>query len=304
MVNFILIAFCIGAGLVFRRLRLAPVNAHTAINSWVLNIALPAVALAYIPKIRWTADLLAPALAPVLVWFGCWFVMLFYCRWKGYGRRTRSTLELASGYSNTSFIGFPLVAAFLGEQQVAIAIICDQVTFLLLATVGIVAAIKGSSPGSSKVDPALMLRKLLRFPPLLGTIAALVLSPLINLGVAMPFFEKLAGTVAPLALFSVGLQLQFKGWRKILPQISTGIAYKLILAPALVALALVLTGVKGNVAKVSLLEAGMPTFISASLLADQYGLNTKLINLIVGFGIVIGFLTTAGWVALMPLLGF
>lgn len=304
MVNFILIAFCIGAGLVFRRLRLAPVNAHTAINSWVLNIALPAVALAYIPKIRWTPDLLAPALAPVLVWFGCWLVMQLYCRWKGYGRRTRSTLELAGGYSNTSFIGFPLVAAYLGEQQVAIAIICDQVTFLLLATVGIVAAIKGSSPGNSKANPALMLHKLLRFPPLLGTIAALVLSPLIDLGAAMPFFEKLAGTVAPLALFSVGLQLQFKGWRKILPQISTGIAYKLIMAPALVALALVVTGVKGDVAKVSLLEAGMPTFISASLLADQYGLNTKLINLVVGFGIIIGFLTTAVWVALMPLLGF
>lgn len=290
-------------GMLFRRFGLAPLNAHTAINSWVLNIALPAVALAYIPKIWWSADLLAPALAPVLVWFGSWFLMLLYCRWKGYGPRTRSTLELAGGYSNTSFIGFPLVAAYLGEQQVAIAIICDQVTFMLLATVGILAAVKGSSPGGGPIHPKLMLGKLLRFPPLLGTIAALVLSPWINLQPAMPFFEKLAATVAPLALFSVGLQLQFKGWRRILPQVSTGIAYKLILAPALVALALVLAGVKGNAAKVSLLEAGMPTFISASLLADQYGLNTKLINLVVGFGIVIGLLTTALWVALIPLLG-
>jgi predicted permease len=303
MVNFLLIAFCIGAGLVFRRLRLAPANAHTAINSWVLNIALPAVALAYVPRIRWSADLLAPALAPVLVWLGSCVFSELYCRRKGYGQRTRSTLELASGYSNTSFIGFPLVAAYLGEEQVSIAVICDQVTFMLLATAGIIAAVKGSSPWEGRVDVKRMVRRLLRFPPFLATAAALVLPRFVDLHPAMPFFEKLAATVAPLALFSVGLQLQFKGWRQLTGHVSTGLFYKLVLAPALVAIALVIAGIKGNAAKVSLLEAGMPTLISASLLADQYHLNTKLINLIVGFGIILGLLTTALWVWLMPILG-
>ncbi len=58
------------------------------------------------------------------------FFMMFYSKSKGYSRRSRSTLELASGYSNTSFIGFPLISAFYGEGLLSIAIICDQTMFL------------------------------------------------------------------------------------------------------------------------------------------------------------------------------
>jgi predicted permease len=48
----------------------------------------------------------------------------------------------------------------------------------------------------------------------------LVLSQFIDLTFAEPLFDKLAATVSPLALFSVGLQLKFNGWKKLIPQMS------------------------------------------------------------------------------------
>ena len=144
MVNFLIIAFSILSGILFRYWNLIPKDAHKTINIWVLYLALPAVSFKYIPKIPWNTDMLFPALSTILVWTMSWIFMEGYCKYKKYSQRTRSTLEIASGYSNTSFIGFPLIMAYYGEQDLSIAIICDQVLFILLSTVGIICAIKGN----------------------------------------------------------------------------------------------------------------------------------------------------------------
>lgn len=295
MVNFVLIAFCIGGGMLFRRLQLIPKDAHKGINTWILSIALPAVSFKYLPKIQWSAEMLFPVVSSVLMWAGAWLFMEIYCRWKGYGQRSRSTLELASGFGNTSFVGFPLITAYYGEQALSIAIICDQSMFLLLSSIGVVAAVRGSRTGDGKVHAGAIARRLLRFPPLIGCVLALLLSPFIDFSFAAPFFDKLAATVAPLALFSIGLQLSFKGWRRMLPQVSVALLYKLLLGPALVLAAALLSGIKGDIAKISVFEAAMPTVMTSSIICEQYGLNTRLVNLIIGISILTGLFTTAIW---------
>lgn len=295
MVNFVLIAFCIGGGMLFRRLQLILKDAHKGINTWILSIALPAVSFKYLPKIQWSAEMLFPVVSSVLMWAGAWLFMEIYCRWKGYGQRSRSTLELASGFGNTSFVGFPLITAYYGEQALSIAIICDQSMFLLLSSIGVVAAVRGSRTGDGKVHAGAIARRLLRFPPLIGCVLALLLSPFIDFSFAAPFFDKLAATVAPLALFSIGLQLSFKGWRRMLPQVSVALLYKLLLGPALVLAAALLSGIKGDIAKISVFEAAMPTVMTSSIICEQYGLNTRLVNLIIGISILTGLFTTAIW---------
>ena len=183
----------------------------------------------------------------------------------------------------------------------SIAIICDQTMFLGLSTLGIITALKGGSK-SGHVSAKFILKRLFTFPPFLGCILALSLSQLIDLSPAEPLFDKLAATVGPLALFSVGLQLKFNGWKKLLPQISTSMFYKLLLAPAVVlALALSL-GVREDIAKITVFEAAMPTLVTSSIIAEQFRLNTKLTNLIIGISIVVGMFTTAFWFGLMEVL--
>ncbi len=302
MDNFILIGFCIGAGMLFKAARLTTADAHRSINNWVLYIALPAASFRYIPGISWSWEMLLPAISPVAVWVGSWIFMEVYCRHRKYGQRSRSTLELASGYSNTSFVGFPLVAAYFGEQYISIAIISDQVMFILLSTAGIVAALKGGGRGGV-LSAGGILKRLITFPPFVACILALVLSQWFDLSVSESFFDKLALTVAPLALFSVGLQLKFNGWKQEISQISMAVLYKLVLAPVLVLIVILVAGVRGPVARVSLFEAAMPTVITSSIIAEQFRLNTRLINLIIGVSILLGFLTTACWFLLMNWLG-
>ena len=210
-------------------------------------------------------------------------------------------MELASGYSNTSFIGFPLISAFYGEKYLSIAIICDQTMFLCLSTIGIVSALKGGSNGSGAIDSKFILKRLFTFPPFLGCISALILSQFIDLSPAEPFFDKLAATVGPLALFSVGLQLKFNGWRKLWSQISMSMFYKLMIAPAVVMLLAIVIGIKGDVAKISIFEAAMPTLVTSSIIAEQFKLNTKLTNLIIGISIIVGFFTAAFWYEMIQL---
>ena len=294
MVNFVLIGLCVLAGMIFKSTKSIHPDAHKGINTWILYLALPAVSFKYLPKVEWSLEMLFPIFSTVLIAVGSLFFMKYYSQAKNYSRRSSSTLEIASGYSNTSFIGFPLIAAFYNEKLLSIAIISDQTMFLTLSTLGIISALKGGSKSGS-VSSKFILKRLFTFPPFIGCISALVISQFINLDFAEPLFDKLAGTVAPLALFSVGLQLKFSGWRKLIPQISMSMLYKLLLAPLIVLLVAFALGIKGNVAKISVFEAAMPTLITSSIIAEQFRLNTKLTNLIIGISIIVGFATVGFW---------
>lgn len=295
MVNFILIAVCIIAGMVFKATKSIHPDAHKGINTWILYLALPAVSFKYLPKVEWSQEMLFPIFSTVIIAVGSLFFMQFYSKAKGYSERSRRSLELASGYSNTSFIGFPLISAFYGEKYLSIAIICDQTMFLCLSTIGIISALKGGNNGSGTISSKFILKRLFTFPPFLGCISALILSQFIDLSPAEPFFDKLAATVGPLALFSVGLQLKFNGWRKLWSQISMSMVYKLMIAPAVVMLLALVVGIKGDVARISIFEAAMPTLVTSSIIAEQFKLNTKLTNLIIGISIIVGFFTSAFW---------
>lgn len=293
MANFILIGLCILAGILFRKSKSLPKDAHKGINAWIIYIALPAVSFKYLPHITWTTDLLFPALAPIVVWLLGWLFITLYSRIRNMSKATSGGLKLTSSLSNTSFVGFPLIVAYFSEKELAIAIICDQVTFMLLSTIGVIVAIRSSQ--HQKLNPKVVLKKVLTFPPLIGCVLALTLPRFIDVSSLDPLFDKLAGTVGPLALFSIGLQLKFGGWFSELKHISFALLYKLILGPLVVLLVALVLGMHGMITKITIFEMAMPTLLTAGVVADQYNLNPKLSNLVVGIGILLSFITTGLW---------
>lgn len=60
MVNFILIAVCIIAGMIFKATKSIHPDAHKGINTWILYLALPAVSFKYLPKVEWSKEMLFP----------------------------------------------------------------------------------------------------------------------------------------------------------------------------------------------------------------------------------------------------
>ena len=283
--------------MLFRNAKVLPEDAHKGINAWLIYLALPAVSFKYLPHIHWTKNLLLPAIAPIIAWAGSWIWMKIYAQKATLTKATAGGLRITAGLSNTSFIGFPLIMAYFGEKELSIAIICDQVNFTLLSTAGVIVAI--SSSGSHSLSASTIAKKLLKFPPFIACVLALTLPRFVDISFFDPFFSSLAATVAPLALFSIGLQLKFRGWRGEWKHISIALLYKLILAPALVLAVAVALNIKGTIAQISIFEAAMPTLLTAAIVTEEYELNPVLVNLVIGIGIIVAFATTGLWFLLI-----
>lgn len=293
MASFLLIGICIIAGFLFRRSGLLPEGSHKSINVWIIYLALPAVSFKYLPHIHWSSELIFPAVSPLVIWLAGWLWVRVYAWRYRLPKPAEGGLKLTAGLANTSFVGFPLVTAWFGEKELGTAIICDQVTFILLSTAGIIVAMNSSE--SHTLQPKVLLKKLIRFPPLIGCMAALILPYWINLQPLDPLFNTLAATVGPLALFSIGMQLDFRGWRSEVHPIAFTLIYKLLVAPLLVLAIAFFLRLKGVITEVTIFEAAMPTLLSSGIIADQYHLHPRLANLVIGIGILLSFLTTAGW---------
>ena len=104
-------------------------------------------------------------------------------------------------------------------------------------------------------------------------------------------FHPLGATLTPLALFSVGLQFRLRGGKRQAGAAAWGLGWKLLLAPVLCWLLGVATGVGGLTLTVGVLQAAMAPMVSATILADEYGLDPELANTVLGVGIVLSLLT-------------
>jgi predicted permease len=296
MVNFLLIFICITSGVVLAKARVLPSDAHKSINAWILYVALPALSFRFVPEIEWNIRLLLPVLTPLIVWSGAWLFVRIYDHRRRLSNGSRTALLVTCGLGNTAFIGFPMIAAFFGESEIHHAVVIDQLTFILFATVAVVVILRASSDGKPKeVGFKMILKKVFRFPPFIACLLALILPHWIDVSVANPLLDKLVATVSPMALFSIGLQLRLGAIREEWRLVSAGLTYKLILAPAMIFGLALLLGSSGNLARISVFEAGMSSHITVSLLASQYNLNPRYCSLVVGMGIILSFLTSAGW---------
>lgn len=281
--------------MIMARLRILPEGAFKSVNAWLLYVALPALALRFVPEIEWSSQMILPGASPIIIWMGAWLFVTLYARRSAIDKSTKTALLITCGLGNTSFLGFPLISAYYGEDQIYHAIVFDQVTFLLFATVAVVVVLHASGIDNGKTDIKYIVRKVLRFPPFVACVVALVFSGWIDFSPAFPLLDKFVATLSPLALFSIGLQFKISDWKKDRSPLAYGLLYKLIIAPVVIFLFVKLMDGTGNLARITVFEAAMPSHITASLLASQYNMNPRLCSLMVGFGLVVGFLTTFIW---------
>lgn len=212
---------------------------------------------------------------------------------------TRAALIITSGLGNTSFLGFPLTEAYYGDEGLQIAILCDQATFIVMATFGIIIATKASNGGSFNAVP--ILKKIFLFPPFIAFCLAFLIPPFVSFDPVQPLLDSFALTLIPLALFSVGLQIKLNTWREDVRLISYSLLYKLILAPLLFFLICFALGIFTLTGKVSIFEAAMAPMVTGSIIAADYNLNPQLANLILSIGIPVSFATTFLWFLVLEL---
>ncbi len=296
MDNILLIFICLIMGLGMQRLKAFPKNGHLALNQFVIFVALPALALYYIPKISISTNLLYP-LAIAWIGFGLSF-LFFYTIGKrlGWPNRLIGCLIITAGLGNTSFVGFPIIEALYGDEGLKTAIMVDQPgTFVVMATLGLITATIFSK---GEANPKQIATKILFFPPFIAFVVACFMNVFqIDFSEALQnVFQKLGGTVTPVALVSVGLQLKVDKESQHWKFLRLGLLFKLIITPAFFFLLYrVILGGKGLAVDVSILESAMAPMITGAILASNYGLKPKLSSMMVGIGIPLSFATLAFW---------
>ena len=123
------------------------------------------------------------------------------------------------------------------------------------------------------------------FPPLIAVVIAMALMDVSYPTWLHDVLTRLGGTLAPLALVSVGLQLRLDALRGNRTPLALGLSYKLIAAPALIGLFYFgLLGLNDDDMRVTVLESAMGPQIGGAIVASQYGLNPALVTLMVGAG--------------------
>jgi len=294
MNNIILLVLCFFAGILLRRSGRMPDNAPATLNSFIIHISVPALALLYIHELKFSSDtLLVMAMAWLYFALAAGFFWLIgnYLKWS---RGTVGALMLTGGLGNTSFFGLPMIEAYYGPQGIATGILIDQTgSFLVLSTLGIIVA---GMYSSGRPTAATIVRGILRFPPFIALVIALLLLPVAYPEWLSAVLKRLGDTLAPLALLSVGLQLQLGHLAGNGRKLAVGLGFKLLLAPLLIFLLYVpLLGAHGEAIQITLFEAAMPPMITAAIVAKEHDLDPELSTLMVAVGLPLSFLTLTGW---------
>jgi predicted permease len=183
-----------------------------------------------------------------------------------------------------------MVEAFFGKALIPYALLYDQFgSFLALAIYGsLILAIYDAQSQLSVKD---VVKKIVLFPPFIALVLAFVLKPYTYPPVALELLETLAATLVPVVMIAVGFQLRFRLGREGTSQLGIGLGIKLVVIPLAALLFSRMLGLEGDVVRVSVFEAGMPSMISAGALAIMANLSPALAAALVGFGIILSFVT-------------
>jgi predicted permease len=279
-------------GFTLKKIKIFPEQTSQVLNMFIIYISLPAIIINEVPKITFSSEILIPVfIAWTTTILGAISILILSKLFK-WNRNTTGALLLVAVLGNTSFIGIPMVSHYFGAEALPYVIIYDQIgTFLALSTYGAVVIAIYSDNGGDKVSAQSILKKIFKFPPFISLIIAFALNGIEFHPDISKSLVTLGNTLIPLALISVGYNLQLKIPKKDMSPFLLGIANKLIIVPIFAFIIVYVFGFEGFITDISVLESAMGPMITAGVVASMAGLAPKLVSSILGYGIFISIIT-------------
>lgn len=298
MQNFIVIVVFLGLGALCKHLALLPEKAPLYVNRFIINAALPAVILLKLPQLALDKNILLPMLAPWLLALVLSLGLLWLSKRLHWSREILGAMLILSLYGNSSYFGFPMVHAFFGDAGMPYAIMFDQLGNFVMFAIGTPLLLALFIENDQRISASAVLKRIFGFPPFYALLAGLALN-----GVAYPqsiaqLLAMLGATMAPLAMFIVGLQLSWQVPAQFRQPLCIVLAARLLVSPALALLFFLASGHRELAARVTVFEAAMPTMVTAAIMAIGTNLSPRLCTAAVGFGLILSLITLPLWFAL------
>ncbi len=298
MENFLLIFVCLAFGYALSRADVFAQNAPIVLNQFIIYISLPAMILLEIPHLHLSSDLLIPVVVAWIVMGMSAAFILLISKVLHFSKEITGALLLVGVLGNTSFVGIPVVEAYLGESALPYVLIYDQLgSFIALSTYATVVSIYYTSHGT--INASAIFKKIITFPPFMALLFSLAFLGTQWHPALEHTLEALSNTIVPLALVSVGISLRLKLSREDFAPFSAALFVKILLAPLVAFGSVALLDAKSLAADVSILESAMGPMITAGAVAIMAGLAPRLTAAIVGYGTIIAFGST--WIVVQLL---
>ena len=204
------------------------------------------------------------------------------------------SILITSMFANTGNYGLPLVSFAFGEKALSYAGIYFVTTTLLFYSLGVLLASLGHMDFRSAI------LGLFKVPMLYAVLLALIVKSLHwELPLALQRAVDLAsGGTIPVMLVLLGLQMTQVEFSNNVRALQLSVGMRLLIAPVLAFLMTALFGIQGFARQGAVTQASMPSMVSATVLATEYHLDSKLIAAVVFVSTLLSPLT------LTPLLVF
>jgi len=271
-----------------------PATAPETLNQIVIVFCLPALIFIHVPELEASLALLPLIAVPWLLWLVSVVIVLVLARWMNFRREAVAVLLLLLPLGNTSFLGFPITEALLGEQSVGYAVVYDQFgSFVLLCTHALfVVAWYSTGQRPAWRDIA---GRIISFPPFIALVAAIVLGNAWFPDWLMALTHSFADMLLPLVTLAIGMSLHLRLIHDYRRPLYIGLLFKLLVLPAVALVAIMMMNARPDVARAALLEASMPSMITAAALLSSARLAPPLASAMVAWGVLLSALTVPLW---------
>lgn len=293
----LLVALCLLAGAGLRARKSASPEAMALLTRVVVEIALPCLTFRGTRALvaRSDAGLWRPIAAAWVAFAAAALMLALVARWRRWDRATTGSAMVTATVGNTAFVGLPLIEGLYGRDALATAILVDQgASFVIVSTASVALAARYAGTRSSA---AVVLKKLLTFPPVVGSVLGVALARWALPTALDSVIERLASLVVPLALLSVGMRLRLDRASLCadLPVIGASLAVKLALSPMVALLFARAVGLSGRDLRVTIAQCAMAPMVTAGIVATEHDLRPELSSALVAAGVFVSLATVPLW---------
>ena len=193
-----------------------------------------------------------------------------------------------------TYIGLACIEAIYGDTGLTLAALCLLVYIPVVNVLSVIAlTAQGREGNRITLVTGSVLTNPLVLACLIGTVLGLYEVDVPEIVLAL--LDVLSQPALPLGLLAVGAGIRFMAFGRQSWQLAVAVLGKLLVFPALVALATQLLGVSADLAAVLLLLTCLPAPPSAYILARQLGGDVSLMANIITLQTVVAFFTIPVW---------
>ncbi|MDO4869283.1 MAG: AEC family transporter [Bacillota bacterium] len=270
----------VAMGLVAAKVNLLPRDAVKTLNGFVLNVAVPCLVLSSMQRDEITAGIFddviwsfaAFAIVTVIIAI---LAILIVKPIKSIKDEDKGIYSFQIVFTNAGFMGYPLTTILFGRYALFLAIVMNIVFTLLVYSLGVIILLH--KKGEKILTMAILVR-ILTIPFVSSVIGLIIFIT----GLHFPVFindtlELMAGTLSPVAMFVVGMNLSKSKIKSLfnLPSVLLCVI-SLLVVPAITLGIDLLLPVSNMVLVIHVFLMAMPSPALVAILCNRYNKNARL----------------------------